>query len=182
MDIHESLEVYADTALLEHIDLIVPLWTMGSITPEQMAGLDRAVRAGTGIAGWHGGIADAFRDNVTYQFMIGGQFVAHPGGIIDYAVEPTGTHEIVAGVSPFAVHSEQYFVHYDPAITVHATTTFEGHPDFRWIAGTTMPVVWTKRWGDGRVFVCTVGHKVDDFDVPQVRTMIERGMLWAARP
>jgi uncharacterized protein len=190
VDISSTLDSYLDDDLLAGTDLIVQCWTMGEIREDQRAGLDRAVRAGTGLAGWHGGIADAFRADLMYNFMVGGQFICHPGDpedsqFTDYSVDivpARARHPIVAGLGRFSLHTEQYYVHADPSVDVLATTTFKPHPEFPWIGGATMPVVWTKPWGDGRVFVCTVGHKLDDLDTPAVRHIVERGLLWAARP
>jgi uncharacterized protein len=185
----ESLDAYLDDDLMSAVDLIVQCWTMGEITADQCAGLETAVRAGAGLAGWHGGIADAFRADLTYNFMIGGQFICHPGDpedseFTDYeveVVEERRDHPIMAGIGRFALHTEQYYVHADPSNDVLATTTFGPNPRFPWIEGATMPVVWTRRWGAGRVFVCTVGHKLDDLDTPDVRAVIRRGLLWSAR-
>jgi hypothetical protein len=113
--------------------------------------------------------------------MVGGQWVAHPGDIIDYSVHIERPEDpIMTGLSDFRVRSEQYYLHVDPSNEVLATTTFSGE-HVPWIAGTVMPVVWKRRWGAGRVFYCSIGHKVDDFQVPEARTIVERGMLWAAR-
>lgn len=162
----ETLDSYLDADLMAGTDLVVQCWTMGTITPDQLAGLSAAVRAGTGLAGWHGGIVDSFRDATDYQRMIGGQFVYHPAEFVEYAVH--------AGGSTYTVHTEQYYVHTDPAIEVLATTDFVED-------GTTLPVTWTKKWGDGKVFVTTVGHKLDDFDVPEVDRTIVEGLVWATR-
>ncbi|MEA2528120.1 MAG: uncharacterized protein QOF73_5347 [Thermomicrobiales bacterium] len=176
----DTLDVYLDAERLKTLDLIVPVWTMGTITKEQEAGLLAAVRSGVNIAGWHGGMADSFRNNPDYQFMVGGQWVAHPGNVIDYAVTIVRPDDpIMAGLNDFQMHSEQYYLHVDPSNEVLATTTFGGD-HLPWIAGTVMPVVWKRRWGAGRVFYCSLGHKAYDFDVPEARTIVERGMLWAA--
>ena len=176
----DTLDVYLDADRLGALDLIVPVWTMGTITKEQEAGLLAAVEGGVNIAGWHGGMGDSFRDNPNYQFMVGGQWVAHPGNVIDYAVTIVRPDDpIMTGLNDFQMHSEQYYLHVDPSNEVLATTTFGG--DYvPWIAGTVMPVVWKRRWGAGRVFYCSLGHKAHDFDVPEARTIVERGMLWAA--
>jgi len=176
----DTLDVYLDASTLAGLDLIVPIWTMSTITKEQEAGLLNAVRSGVNIAGWHGGMADSFRNNTEYQFMVGGQWVAHPGGIIDYSVQITDHDDpITAGLADFAMRSEQYYLHVDPSNEVLATTTFGGE-HAPWIAGTVMPVVWKRRWGKGRVSYCSLGHHASDFDVPEARTIVERGMLWAA--
>lgn len=180
----ESLDVYEDTSELAATDLIVQCWTMGEVTPAQAAGLSGAVHAGTGLAGWHGGICDSFRDNADYQLLTGGQFVMHPEGFHDHTLDVTAlSHPVTSGLpARITVHTEQYYVHIDPAATVLATTTFADRPGLpAGITGVTSPAVWTRTWGLGRVFVSTTGHKVEDFDTPELRTLTERGLLWASR-
>lgn len=181
VDVSDTLDAYLNEARMQALDLIVPIWTMGSITAEQEQSLLSAVRNGVGLAGWHGCMADSFRNNPDYQFMVGGQWVAHPGGIIDYTVNIAQPSDpIVAGLHDFRMHSEQYYMHVDPMNEVLATTTFsdEYAP---WIAGCAMPVVWKKRWGNGRVFYSSLGHVRSDFDVPEALEIMKRGMLWASR-
>lgn len=181
VEISGSLDTYLDAAALHQTDLIVPIWTMSTITPEQERGLLDAVAGGTGIAGWHGGMADAFRGNPAYQFMVGGQWVAHPGNIIDYTVQIANHDDpITAGLADFAMHSEQYYLHVDPSNEVLATTTFSGEYA-PWIAGCVMPVAWKRRYGEGRVFYCSLGHLAADFAVAEARELVRRGMRWAAR-
>jgi type 1 glutamine amidotransferase len=179
--VSDTLDSFLDTEKLMQQDLLVPMWTMGKITPEQAKGLLTAVENGVGIGGWHGGMGDSFRENTDYQFMVGGQWVAHPGNIIDYTVQITHhEHPITEGIADFAMHSEQYFMHVDPSNRVLATTTFSGQYN-AWIDGVTMPVVWTKAWGKGKVFYCALGHVLKDFDVPEARELVRRGLLWATR-
>ncbi|TDC70613.1 ThuA domain-containing protein [Streptomyces hainanensis] len=178
----ESLDVYEDAEALAATDLIVQCWTMGEITPGQCAGLAAAVRAGTGLAGWHGGIVDAFRGSLDYTLLTGGQFLVHPPGFVHHRVSPVADHAdhpVIAGLGAFDVHTEQYWVATDPLIDVLATVTFDA--DETRSRPAVVPAVWTRTWGSGRVFVSTIGHKLDDFDIPQVRTLTERGMLWASR-
>ena len=180
--VSDSLEALADESFMAGIDLLVPVWTMSQIGPEQEAGLLKAIRAGTGCAGWHGGMADSFRVNVEYQFMVGGQFICHPGGVIDYEVNIASDDPIVSGLDDFRMHSEQYFMHVDPSNEVLATTTFKGeHWGIDWVKGVTMPVAWKKRYGAGRVFYSSLGHVARDFDVPEAREIMRRGCLWAMR-
>ena len=180
--VSDSLEALADESFMTGIDLLVPVWTMSQIGREQEAGLLKAIRAGTGCAGWHGGMADSFRVNVEYQFMVGGQFICHPGGVIDYEVNIASDDPIVAGVEDFEMHSEQYFMHVDPSNEVLATTTFQGeHWGIDWVKGVTMPVAWKKRYGAGRVFYSSLGHVARDFDVPEAKEIMRRGCLWAMR-
>ncbi len=181
VDVENTRDVFLDTERLARTDLIVPCSSVEQITGEQEKGLLDAVKAGTGLGGWHGGMADAFRDRTEYQFAVGGQWVAHPGNIIDYTVELTDiTDPITDGIGPFRMHSEQYYMHVDPSNEVLATTTFTGE-HAPWIAGTVMPVVWKRRYGAGKVFYCSLGHVAADFDVPEAKTIVERGLLWATR-
>ena len=176
----QGTAVFADPDLAR-FDLIVPAITMSDIEKAEVENLTATVRAGTGLAGFHGLMCDAFRKETEYQFMTGGQWVAHPGNIIDYTVNVTRPDDpVMAGISDFPFRSEQYYMHVDPSNEVLATTTFSGeHLDF--IAGVVMPVVWKKRYGKGRVFYSSLGHTADEFAVPQMRTIFERGAIWAAR-
>lgn len=181
VEVSDTLDSYLDTAKMQALDLIVPIWTMSTITPEQLKGLLDAVASGVGIAGWHGTMGDSFRASPEYQFMVGGQWVAHPGNIIDYKVHIAHPdHPITEGLSDFWMHSEQYYMHVDPSNHVLATTTFSGEY-VPWIDGCVMPVVWTRRWGKGRVAYSSLGHVRKDFDTPEARELVLRGMLWATR-
>ena len=182
--VSDTLDSYLDDELLARTDLVVQCWTMGEISGPQTAGLSRAVRAGTGFAGWHGGIVDSFRAATGYHLMTGGQFVHHPRQFVTHRVRPVAEradHPALAGVTAFTITSEQYYLHVDPANDVLAVTEFEDDPDHPELAGTVMPVTWTRRWGAGRVFVTTVGHNLADLEIPQVDTMIKEGMAWATR-
>jgi type 1 glutamine amidotransferase len=182
VEISDSLAVYEDAGRLAATDLVVQCWTMGEITKEQCAGLVTAVRAGTGFAGWHGGIVDAFRGDVDYTLLTGGQFLMHPSGFSDHTVtlvKERADHPVIAGLGDFQVHTEKYWMATDGDIDLLATTEFE--PGERRPHAVTMPAVWTRTVEAGRVFVSTIGHKPDDFDVPEVRMLTERGLLWASR-
>jgi len=178
--VSSSLDSYLDKELMSSIDLVLQIYTMSSITEEQEAGLLKAVREhGVSIAGWHGGLADAFRQNTEYQFMVGGQWVSHPGGIIDYEVNIIDHDDpITKGLSNFKVKSEQYYMHVDPLNEVLATTTFSDEHAF-WIKGATLPVVWKKSYGKGKVFYTSLGHTADVFDIPEALTILKRGILWS---
>lgn len=181
VEVRDTLAVYTDREKMLGLDLIVPCWTMGMIAKEEEAGLLEAVKSGVGIAGWHGGMGDSFRNNPNYQFMVGGQWVAHPDNIRDYRVNILNHDDpITKGLSDFAMHSEQYYMHVDPSNEVLATTTFETE-SAPWVNGTVMPVLWKRRWGEGRVFYSSLGHVASDFDVPEVMEIQRRGMLWACR-
>ncbi len=169
---------------LSGYDLIVPNWTQGEIDDEQLMPLLEAVASGTGLAGLHGGLGDSFRRATDYQFMVGGQWVAHPGNDgVEYIVRINDPgHPLTHGMKDFTVVSEQYYMHVDPAVNVHAVTTFpvadgphagNGKVD--------MPVVWTKKWGSGKVFYCSLGHATDIVRMPEVTAMMRNGFNWAAR-
>jgi uncharacterized protein len=176
-----TLDVYCDRETMRSLDLLVPVWTMGELEPTQEQGLLDAVHEGTGVAGWHGGMGDSFRSNAAYQWMVGGQFVAHPDGIRDYRVTIVDREdEITSGIDDFSVRSEQYYLHVDPGNHVLATTRFETE-SAPWTNGTVMPVVWKRRHGRGRVFYSSIGHALADHEIPQVRELQRRGMLWASR-
>ena len=176
-----TLDTYKDQDLMLAQDLIVPTWTMGTIADDQEKGLLAAIGSGVGVAGWHGCMGDSFRNNTNYQFMVGGQWVAHPDGIIEYTVNITSDDPIVAGLGDFHMHSEQYYMHTDPGNEVLATTVLAGIESSPWVNGTVMPVVWKRPWGKGRVFYSSLGHVAVDFDVPEAREIQRRGMLWASR-
>jgi type 1 glutamine amidotransferase len=126
-------------------------------------------------------MCDAFREATEYQFMCGGQWVAHPGNIIGYRVNILRRDDpVMRGIDDFDYRSEQYYMHVDPSNQVLATTTFSGE-HAPWIEGVVMPVVWKRQHGAGRVFYSALGHVAAEFDVPQMRTVFKRGMLWAAR-
>lgn len=174
----DTLDVLTDTGVTEATDLFVPCWTMGEMTGEQWEGLSKAVKAGAGVAGVHGGMGDAFRGNLGFQWMTGGQFVGHPH-VGEYLVRLTGvSHPATDGMpTEWPYESEQYYMLVDPGVTVLADTLYV-HEGYRAV----MPVAWTKHWGHGRVFYSALGHVAQEFrDYPHVLDMTIRGMLWAAR-
>jgi type 1 glutamine amidotransferase len=183
VEVVKTLDCYLGEAYLQSLDLIVQAWTMASITNEQEKGLLNAVKNGVGIAGAHGGLGDSFRANPEYQWMVGGQWVAHPGVTVEYTVNIVKPDDpIVAGLKDFAMHSEQYYMHVDPSNEALATTTFSGeHEGAYWIKGCVMPVVWKRQWGKGKVFYSSLGHVAKDYDVPEIKEIFRRGMLWATK-
>lgn len=178
--VEDTTEAFADPSIHD-LSLIIPIFTMSKIEKEELSNLTAAIESGVGLAGHHGGMGDAFRDAVDYQFMVGGQWVAHPGNIIDYRVDITRKDDpIMAGIESFAYHSEQYYMHVDPSNEVLATTIFTGE-HASWINGVTMPVVWKRHHGKGRVFYSALGHVASEFQVPEMATILRRGINWAAR-
>jgi uncharacterized protein len=166
---------------LERFDLIVPIYTMGTIADSEVKNFCAAVESGVGLAGFHGGMGDSFRSSTSYQFMTGGQWVAHPGNIISYRIKIVDrTDPITAGIEDFDYRSEQYYMHVDPSNHVLAKTTFSG--DYcSWIKGVEMPVAWKRMYGRGKVFYSSLGHVASEFAVHEMATLFRRGMLWAAR-
>ena len=194
--IEESNEVYADAEAMERTDLIVQCVTMSDISDAAVRGLRAAVEAGTGLAGWHGGIADSYRRSADYVQLVGGQFVTHPakppversGGAEDnflaHTIEVTDlgrSSEIMAGIERIDLTTEQYWVVSDDLNYVLATTTHPVAPHHPWHRAVTTPAVWTRLWGRGRVFVATPGHDPAVLRDPSLRTVVERGLLWASR-
>ena len=194
--IEASNEIYADAATMAETDLIVQAVTMSEISQPALEGLRAAVEAGTGLGGWHGGIADSYRSSADYLQLVGGQFATHPskapaertGGerdnFLTHTVEITDlgrSHEITAGIEDFELATEQYWVLHDDLIDVLATTTHPVQPYHPWHRPIVSPAVWTRLWGAGRVFVCTPGHSIDVLEDARVRTIVERGLTWAAR-
>lgn len=183
VEVSDTLEAFADREKLLGLDLIVPVWTMGQIEQKLVDNVSAAVQNGTGLAGCHGGMCDSFRNNVDWQFMTGGQWVAHPGNDgVKYTVEiRQGSSPLVEGIEDFEVSTEQYYLHIDPAVEILASTRFPvvngPHAANKAVD---MPVVWTKRWGQGRVYYNSLGHHADIVEIPQVTELMRRGLLWAA--
>ena len=179
----DSLSCFDDAGALAGYDLIVPVWTMSEIGKEQALNACAAVASGVGMAGCHGGMCDAFRSNVDWQFMTGSQWVAHPGNDgVAYRVRMVSDDPLVAGIGDFDVTSEQYYLHVDPAVKVLAVT------DFPVVAGphsgngpVAMPVAYTKLYGQGRVYYHALGHQANVIDHGAPLEMLRRGMVWAAR-
>lgn len=185
VEVSDTLDRFKNEDDLKSHNLIVPIWTMGEITEEQLKPVLRAVESGVGIAGCHGGMCDSFRTSVEWQFMTGAQWVAHPfNDGVEYEVNlvKNSSSPIVEGIQDFVVKSEQYYLHVDPCVDVLATTSFaisEGPHSANGVIK--MPVVYTKKWGQGRVFYNSLGHHADVFDIPEAIELMRRGFLWAAR-
>ncbi|MEM1209715.1 MAG: ThuA domain-containing protein [Planctomycetota bacterium] len=188
--LRDSLDAYTDADLMASAHVVVPIWTMGEISKEQWQGLRDAVVNGCGVAGFHGGMIDAFRSNTEYQWMTGAQWVAHPGNAeLTYDVRVAdATHPITRGLAGFTLPgTEQYYCHHDPGNHVLCTTVINPLPDGvtpdyngLYPTGVTHPYAWTRQFGKGRVFGACWGHTFKDFDVPEAKEIVRRGILWAA--
>ena len=185
VEIVETLDCFLDVEALKTYDLVVPIWTMTTITKEQTDGILAAVESGVGLAGNHGGMCDAFRQDVRWQFMTGGQWVAHPGNqgvTYEINIKKSAASPLIYGIQDFKITSEQYYVHVDPVNNVLATTRFPVYGGPHAANGCVdVPVVWTKYWGKGRVFYNSLGHHADAFEIPEARELMRRGFLWSAR-
>ena len=178
--INNSLNAYDNFKELIKYDLIIQSVTQGKISKNQEANLLKAVRYGVGIAGAHGGLADSFRNNTNYQFMIGGQFVKHPGGKVKFKINMLDD-ELTEGLDDFEIFTEQYYLHYDPNIEIIANTKFNGET-FPWIEDVVMPVSWKKTYGKGKVFYISIGHDPDEFMMHEDGwKLLTRGFVWATR-
>lgn len=184
VDVSDTLDSLLDVNTLKALDLIVPVFTMSSISEAQLKPLLEAVRSGVGLGGCHGGMCDSFRNETEYQFMTGGQWVAHPGNNgVDYDVRITDPNHFITLGAPlsFKVKSEQYYMHTDPANKILAVTPFptvEG-PHVK-NGSFEMPVIWTRYYGDGRVYYNSLGHQADIVAQEEVLPLMVRGLLWAA--
>lgn len=183
-DIYDRLDCFDDLDALCGYDLIIPVWTMSAIERHQAENVSEAVARGTGLAGCHGGMCDAFRDNVLWQFMTGANWVAHPGGDgVPYRVNITDhDHELTSGLEDFEVSTEQYYLHVDAANHILATTRF---PTVNWYHSPNgpvdVPVAWTRKWGLGRIYYNALGHQANVIETGTPYEMLRRGVLWAAQ-
>jgi type 1 glutamine amidotransferase len=183
VEVSDTLEAFADAEKLKSLDLIIPLWTMGKIEQSLVDNVSAAVQSGVGLAGSHGGMCDAFRENVDWQFMTGSQWVAHPGNDgVRYTVNICNSSSpLTEGIEDFEVSTEQYYLHVDPAVEVLATTRFPAAPGPHSAnKPVDMPVIYTKRWGLGRVYYTSLGHQANIMDIPVVMELTRRGFLWCA--
>ena len=177
----KGTSIYTDSNVMNDLDLVIQHITMSKMSPLETKGLINAIARGVGLAGCHGGLGDSFRDNTEYQYMVGGQFVKHPGGQVTYTVNIESKNDpITVGINDFSLHTEQYYMHIDPNLEVLASTKFSGIHD-SWIKGAVVPVVWKKLYGKGRVFYNSIGHSKETFEIPEVWTLIKRGVVWAAQ-
>jgi type 1 glutamine amidotransferase len=178
--VENNPEVFLEPEIKD-LSLIVPCTTMDKISREAANNLAAAIESGVGMGGHHGTMGDSFHDSPVYQFITGGQWVAHPGNIIDYTVNVTRPDDpIMEGIADFPYTSEQYYMHVDPSNEVLATTRFTGDHAY-WIDGVVMPVAWKRKYGKGRVFYSSLGHQAKEFSVPEMKTIFRRGANWAAR-
>ncbi len=167
--VHEDL----DALLPERIapfKLVVFFWTVGEINDQQKHGLLNHIARGNGFVTFHSG-ADSFHGDPEYRALVGGYFLTHPH-YRQYQVSVT-PHEspITQGISEFMITDEQYILDYDPRVTVLANALYQGR---------LMPVLWTKDWGQGRVFYSALGHDPNACQQEMFQETLIRGAEWAA--
>lgn len=185
VELYDDLDIFSNLRKLEEAHLIVPIWTMGEIKEEQVESVSEAVNEGTGLAGSHGGMCDAFRENTEWQFLTGGQFVGHPGGNRTPAtvnIKQSPSSPIVKGMEDFRIKTEHYYMHVDPAVEVLATVRFPlSEGPYEANGKVDMPVVWTKKWGEGRIFYCSLAHSPGETRKNPVSKLFRRGFRWASK-
>ncbi len=177
-EVVRDLDRLLDADALDALSLVVPNWTMGSLGRDAEVALVRAAERGLGLVGTHGGMGDAFRGSLDYQWLVGGQFVAHPGDVCEHRVTFDPGSPLLGDLPAVELTTERYVMLVDPAVQVHATLTFGADP-LPWLDGVRVPVAWTRRWGAGRVAYLSVGHSVDDLRVATLTTAYERLARWA---
>jgi hypothetical protein len=171
--VEDDLSVLADG--LDAYDVLAFYYTVGEISTEQKNGLLEWVASGKGYVGVHSA-ADSFRGCPEYRSMVGGHFVTHPR-YRKYQVTITDTdHPITSGLieeepAEFFVTDEMYVTSYDERNHVLARAL--------WKSGT-VPVAWTKSWGEGRVFWLALGHDGEACQHEMFKKLLARGTLWAA--
>jgi len=151
-------------------DLVVFYWTMGEITEAQKRGLMNHIASGKGFVTFHSG-ADSFRDDPDWRAFVGGHFTGHPK-FRTYQVSITENESpITRGIEEFMIEDEQYYLDYNSQVKVLANALHKGK---------TMPVMWTRDWGKGRVFYSALGHNPKAVKQEMFQKTAIRGMLWAA--
>ena len=176
-EVVRDLDALLDPAL-DGLALLVPNWSWGQLSRPQEAAIVAAVERGLGLVGTHGGMGDAARGSLAYQWLVGGQFVAHPGDVCPHRVTFDSGSTLLGDLPAVELMTERYVMLVDPAVTVHARLTLGADP-LPWLDGVQLPVAWTRRWGAGRVAYLSVGHSVDDLRVPEMATAFERLAGWA---
>ena len=192
--VFDNFSVYEDEKLMNEADLIIQTFTDAfssdpRMNNDQFKGLREALINGTGFAGWHGGLGDS-SPNPLYHFIVGGDFVSHPGELkemktAEYEVKIYDSEDYITdGLSDFKIFgSEQYYMMIDPNVKVLAVSEFKLNnwpTDENEIKGSFMPVIWKKNYGKGRVFYSSIGHYLREFQIPEVLTMQMRGFRWAS--
>lgn len=185
VSVAENVDVLQDLDRLKAQDLFIPIWTMckEDLPKLYFEPFAEAIGSGVGLAGCHGGMCDAFRNNVLWQFITGANWVAHPGcdGVKHRINIISKSNPLTEGIKDFDVSSEQYYLQTDAANEVLATTRF---PTVNWYHSANgvvdVPQVWTRKWGHGRVFYNALGHQNNVFDIPEAWELMKRGLLWAA--
>jgi uncharacterized protein len=129
------------------------------------------VRAGKGLLVVHSGSA-GYKETPVLRALMGGVFDHHPPQCM-VTVEPVEGHVLTAGVAPFTVKDEHYFMLLDDAgADVFLTATSEHGPQ---------PGGWTRTEGAGRVCMLTPGHNVEVWLEPSFQILLGNALRWCGR-
>lgn len=94
-------------------------------------------------------------------------------GIIDLNFKPKSDHPISRGFNKLRLHDESYWNLVGDKAHLQTLATA---PE----AGSSQPLFWTQRSGEGRIFVSIPGHYSWTFDDPLFRVLLLRGIAWSA--
>jgi len=193
--VSDSPKIYSDTEFMASVDLIIQC-IESEIDESSVRGLTKAVANGTGFIGWHGGVLVGFTQSESYYQLIGAKFVAHPGKaeelrtgkeddfFIDHTIEFTDLGKedaITREFQNFDLTTEQYWLLADSYMKVLATTTQQSTAGDPWKSPVTSPAIWTRQWGEGRIFICSPGHNLEVISHPIITQIIRNGAIWATR-
>lgn len=168
--VHGDLDALL-TDRIAPFELVVFYWTMDQINESQKRGLMNHIAAGNGFVTFHSG-ADSFRGDPDYRSFVGGYFIGHPK-YRQYQVSVTENDSpITKDIVEFMITDEQYYLDYNPQVNVLANGLHKGK---------TMPVLWTKDWGKGRIFYNALGHDAKACQQEVFQKLMIRGALWAAK-
>jgi type 1 glutamine amidotransferase len=177
----ESLDALREENLQRYDALLIYAWRArehgGSIeTRAQKDGLLQFLRRGGGLMVAHIGVG-CFDDWDEFGRLVGRVWVTGRSGHTAYKPFTVrirdGSHPTLRGLRDFETTDELYqglIVRTDlPAIA----TAREGNQD--------EPMVWTNTFGQGRIFVTTLGHGPESWRDEDFLKMLTQSLLWVAR-
>jgi len=170
IDIRSNINIYSKINELKKYNIIFQNYGEKKIKRKQERGLIEAVKSGVGLVGFHAGLCDTFKNSYAYQYMVGGQFVYHPE-VKKFKVIIDKKSRLLREIKNFNIKTELYYFHFSPDIKIHAWTVIENNIK--------MPVVWTRTFGRGRIFYCSMGHNTKDFEKKEFFEIMKRGIIWA---
>lgn len=126
------------------------------------------VSQGGGILAIHAATA-SFKDALPYFEILGGRFIGH-GHVQNFDVMKIWD-DVFQDIGNFTVRDELYIHELQPGIEVHFTAKHEGKD---------VPVVWTHRYGKGRVLYAVPGHTTESMKNKTYQKLLQRGLQWVA--